>query len=114
MAYCPKCGKETFEDAEICPNCGRRIKGTDVENCTDVKFSRVFLRFLLTFILGFIGSFIINHSGLRPKGWRSRTCAYFFLSCVTLGIYGLVASFANLSFNPNGDWNIGYFQTRTR
>ena len=48
-------------------------------------------RFLLTFFLGWIGSFIINHTSLKPDGYRSRTAAYFFLSIVTCGIYMLVA-----------------------
>lgn len=67
-------------------------------------------RFLLTFLLGFLGSFIINHSSMKPSGWKSRTCAYFFLSIITFGIYGLVASICNFSFNPDAKSNIGYFQ----
>lgn len=67
-------------------------------------------RFLLTFFLGFIGSFIINHTGLKPDGWKSRTCAYFFLSMITLGIYSLVASICNLTFKADGSSNIGYFK----
>ena len=69
-------------------------------------------RFLLTFFLGWIGSFIINHTSLRPNGYYSRTLAYFFLSMITLGIYGLVASICNLTFDPNKDRNIGYFRVR--
>lgn len=65
-------------------------------------------RFLLTFFLGWIGSLIINHSSLKPNGYRSRTLAYFFLSMVTFGIYGLVASICNLTFDPNKYSNIGY------
>lgn len=68
------------------------------------------VRFLLTFFLGFIGSFIINHSSLKPDGWKSRTCAYFFLSAITFGIYPLVASICNISFNANQGSNIGYFK----
>lgn len=68
------------------------------------------VRFLLTFFLGCIGSFIINHSDLKPNGWKSRTCAYFFLSLVTFGIYGLVASICNFSFNASKEKNIGYFK----
>lgn len=67
-------------------------------------------RFLLTFFLGFIGSFVINHSSLKPAGWKSRTAAYFFLSIITLGIYSLVASICNLSFDSNSGSNIGYFK----
>ena len=65
-------------------------------------------RFLLTFFLGFIGSIVINHSSLKPTGYTSRTGAYFWLSLITLGIYGLVASICNISFDPNKESNIGY------
>ena len=64
--------------------------------------------FLLTFFLGWIGSIIINHTNLKPAGYRSRTAAYFFLTIVTFGIYGLVASICNLTFDPNKSSNIGY------
>ena len=66
------------------------------------------VRFLLTFFLGWIGSIIINHSSLKPEGLTSRTVAYFFLPLITLGIYGLVASICNLSFDPAKAKNIGY------
>lgn len=66
-------------------------------------------RFLLTFFLGFIGSFIINHTELKPHGWSSRTCSYFFLSIITCGIYGLVASICNFTFDPQKGSNIGYY-----
>ena len=65
-------------------------------------------RFLLTFFLGWIGSIIINHTNLKPVGYRCRTAAYFFLTLVTFGIYGLVASICNLTFDPNNSSNIGY------
>ena len=68
------------------------------------------VRFLLTFFLGWIGSLIINHTSLKPEGFKSRTLAYFFLTYVTLGIYGLVASICNLSFDPTKEKNIGYFK----
>ena len=67
-------------------------------------------RFLLTFFLGFLGSFIINHTNLKPNGWKSRTCAYFFLSAITFGIYELVASICNLTFDATKGSNIGYFK----
>ncbi len=67
-------------------------------------------RFLLTFFLGWIGSLIINHTSLKPDGFKSRTLAYIFLSIITFGIYGLVASICNFSFDPSKDKNIGYFK----
>lgn len=66
------------------------------------------VRFLLTFFLGFIGSIIINHTSLKPEGYTSRSLAYFFLSIITCGIYGLVASICNLTFDPSKEKNIGY------
>ena len=68
------------------------------------------IRFLLTFFLGWIGSLIINHTSLKPEGFKSRTLAYIFLTMITFGIYGLVASICNLTFDPNKEKNIGYFK----
>lgn len=65
-------------------------------------------RFLLTFFLGWIGSLVINHSSLKPEGYTSRTGCYILLSAVTCGIYGLVASICNFSFDPSKEKNIGY------
>lgn len=65
-------------------------------------------RFLLTFFLGWIGSLIINHSGLKPEGYTSRTLAYLFLGTITCGIYTLVASICNITFDPSKAKNIGY------
>ena len=66
------------------------------------------VRFLLTFFLGWIGSIVINYSSLRPEGFKSRTLAYLFLTMFTFGIYGLVASICNLTFDPSKNRNIGY------
>lgn len=68
------------------------------------------IRFLLTFFLGWIGSLVINHTSLKPAGFRSRTLAYFFLTMVTFGIYALVASICNLMFDPAKEKNIGYIK----
>ena len=66
------------------------------------------IRFLLTFFLGWIGSIVINHTEFKPEGYRSRTLAYLFLTMITFGIYGLVASICNLTFDPAKEKNIGY------
>lgn len=65
-------------------------------------------RFLLTFFLGWIGSLIINLTSLKPAGYKCRTLAYLFLGFITFGIYPLVASILNFSFDPNKEKNIGY------
>ena len=66
------------------------------------------VRFLLTFFLGWLGSLIINHTSLKPEGFTSRTGAYFGLGIITMGIYVLVASICNLTFDPTKEKNIGY------
>ena len=106
MAFCSKCGKEVRDDAEICIHCGCRIKSEPIISSSDSKNA---VRFCLTFLLGFIGSFIINHTDLKPVGWKSRTCAYYFLGIITFGIYSLVASICNFTFNAGKSSNIGYF-----
>ena len=68
------------------------------------------VRFLLTFFLGWIGSLIINHTSLRPEGYKSRTWGYIIWGYLTCGIYTLVASICNLTFDPAKAKNIGYFK----
>ena len=75
-----------------------------------MKDNNNLVRFLLTFFLGWIGSLIINHTSLKPEGWKSRTLAYLFLGIITFGIYDLVASICNLIFDPGKPSNIGYFK----
>lgn len=108
MAFCYKCGKEINNEAEICIHCGCRIKKEPQK--TTNSDGRNIARFCLTFFSTALGSFIINHSSLKPEGWKSRTCAYFFLSFLTFGIYPLVASICSLTFDPTKDSNIGYFK----
>ena len=50
------------------------------------------VRFLLTFFLGWIGSLIINHSSLKPEGFKSRfniDCSHvtFILNLYSFNIY---------------------------
>ena len=73
------------------------------------------IRFLLTFLPGFIccswiGSIIINHTALKPEGFKCRTLSYFFWGFLTCGIYTLVASLCNFAFDANKEKNIGYFR----
>ena len=75
-----------------------------------MKDNNNLVRFLLTFFLGWIGSIIINRTSLKPAGFTSRSLAYFFLTIITFGIYGLVASICNLTFDPSKSKNIGYIK----
>ena len=65
-------------------------------------------RFLLTFFLNFIGSFIINHTALKPKGYTSRTSTYALCFFLCVNIYGFIASLYQLAFDPSKEKNIGY------
>ena len=110
MAYCSKCGK-VVRDGDFCENCGSRIGERPVNPENDKTRLG---RFLLTFFLGCIGSFFINHTYLKPVGWKSRTCAYFFLGALTFGIYPLVASIYNFMFKIDNEINLGYFKEKKK
>ena len=75
-----------------------------------MKDNKNLIRFLLCLFLGWIGCIIINHSGLKPEGWKARSLAYFFLGYLTFGIYPLVAAIMNFTFDPTKEKNIGYFK----
>jgi|GEM_PF-945854 len=111
MAFCAQCGKQLDSQSQFCPACGKSVGGTgsaiQPNGSTD---NNNLARFLLTFFLGFIGSIVINHSSLRREGWKSRSWAYFWLGIITFGIYTLVASICNLTFNASNPTNIGYFK----
>lgn len=53
---------------------------------------------------------IQNATAQAAKGYTCRTLAYIFLTMVTCGIYALVASISNLSFDPSKESNIGYIK----
>lgn len=104
--YCSKCGKQQEPGAQFCGGCGTNNVTGNTNTVT--MDSNNIVRFLLTFFLGFIGSFIINHTTLRPQGFKSRTMAYFFLGMITFGIYSFVASIFNFAFDSNKPTNVGY------
>lgn len=107
--YCSKCGAQIHDEAEICIHCGCRVKPAPTMTMPfGAEINLV--RFLLTFFLGWIGSLIINYTNLKPKGWKCRTLAYLFLGIVTFGIYPLVASICNFSFDEKNASNVGYYK----
>lgn len=65
-------------------------------------------RFLLKFFLSWIGDIVINHTSLKPEGYRSRTLAHLILGMLTFGIYHLVVSICALTFDPTKEKNIGF------
>jgi len=127
--FCTKCGAENQDDNKICAKCGANMETgetvVDAEkvfvnqneksnmNSATLKSSSVdnnLIYFLLKFFLGFIGCLIINYSSLKPVGYKARTLAHFFLTSITFGIYGIVASICALFFDPNKPSNIGFFK----
>ncbi len=89
------------------PNMGVQNPGVSAAPANDGKNG---VRFALTFFLGWIGALIINNTSLKPAGYKCRVGAYFGISLITCGIYGIVASFSNLGFDPNKEKNIGYMK----
>lgn len=57
MAYCPKCGKEVHDDAEICVHCGCRIKSEPLLTSVDGKNA---VRFAFTFGINLSKNFLTN------------------------------------------------------
>lgn len=104
MKFCSKCGNQLVDEAVVCPNCGCAAS----DGGAAAKDENRLARFLLTFFLGWIGSLIINHTSLKPVGFTSRTGCYLLLGMVTFGIYDLVASICNWTFDPAKPKNIGY------
>ncbi len=60
------------------------------------------VRFLVTFFLGFIGSIIINHSSLKPEGWKSNTILYI------VPVLNLICAIMNFKFDAAAEKNLGY------
>ena len=55
--FCPRCGKEVEDDAEICIHCGRSLSG---KSQTDAKYneSKTGIGVVLALFLGLIGMII--------------------------------------------------------
>ena len=69
------------------------------------------MRFILILLFSFGGSFIINRTSLKPKGYRSNTVAYVIWTIVTLGVYWIVGAYYNLRNEPGpGEKNWGYIK----
>ena len=104
MKYCSKCGTQVHEDAEICMNCGCRIK--EQSNNVPVgqlKTNRSLLKFILLSIItfGIYGLVVmssvstdINTIASRYDGKKTMhyCLVYFIFSWLTLGIVPLVWS----------------------
>lgn len=80
--FCSACGKIVKAEAEICPNCGVRVRSRLTREKTSDK-SRL-AAFLLAFFLGFFGvhRFYVGKTGSGV--------AMIFLAWLTLGIWPLV------------------------
>lgn len=67
--FCPRCGKEVEDDAEICIHCGRSLSG---KSQTDAKYneSKTGIGVVLALFLGLIG--LIIGVCIYPEGTVAR------------------------------------------
>lgn len=67
--FCPRCGKEVEDDAEICIHCGRSLSG---KSQTDAKYneSKTGIGVVLALFLGLIG--LIIGVCIYPEGTIAR------------------------------------------
>lgn len=67
--FCPRCGKEVEDDAEICIHCGRSLSG---KNQNDAKYneSKTGIGVVLALFLGLIG--LIIGVCIFPEGTIAR------------------------------------------
>lgn len=103
MKYCSKCGKEVHEEAEICLNCGCRIKEENRKPVGQLKTNRGLLKFILLSLItfGIYGIVVmsavstdINVIAGRYDGKKTMhyCLVYFIFSWLTFGIVPLVWS----------------------
>ena len=104
MKYCSKCGKEVHEEAEICLNCGCRVKEPmKTAPVGQLATNRGLLKFILLSIItfGIYGIVVmsavstdINVIAGRYDGKKTMhyCLVYFIFSWLTLGIVPLVWS----------------------
>ncbi len=77
--YCPKCGNEVNDDAEVCVHCGRSLTKTKPE----YKESKTGLGVVMALFLGIIG--LIIGIMLYPSGTVARK-TFIKAWCITYAI----------------------------
>lgn len=69
MKYCPKCGAELLDEAEMCPSCGESLaKKSSSNNGTLYTVAKVFM--IITIVASLIGALmsVITLAGLGSLG----------------------------------------------
>ena len=89
MKYCYKCGKQVFDECEICPNCGCRqpnVVNVSSTQSSDVLPSRVICAILAIF-LGWVGAhkFYLGRTG--------QGILYLCLALFTCGVIPAIIGF---------------------
>ena len=82
MKYCQKCGKELFDEAVICPNCGCAVAAeamkmqkaaTENGGLASAAMVFAFLMPLVGFVLGLIGSVKYTDEDYKKKSINAIT-----------------------------------------
>ena len=108
MSYCPKCGHEVSDDADVCLNCGCMINSKPVTTFVptpagQLKTNRSLLKFILLSLITFgiyglvvmsVVSSDINVIASRYDGKKTMHCClvFFIFAPLTFGIVYLVWS----------------------
>ena len=101
--YCRYCGKEIFEDAVVCPHCGRQIapltnnKDEDESRSSSWDDSNMTGLIFGTFILPIIG-LIAGIYGLIKPGKVGQGFALLMLTIIASLIWGVLIGMSGCSF----------------
>lgn len=89
MKYCQKCGKELFDEAVVCPECGCLVETRQVGKKHNVKetISTVLILNVVAVIMSFLSGFM--YSGIQVRSWPSAVDR-FFSDPLVYRLFGLV------------------------
>lgn len=119
--YCANCGKEINEEADVCLNCGHKIKKSPVNNIqkTNIYGLIGFILSMLAFFTSFfviggfiaIGSLILSIVGLNTakklnegKGYSIAGLVFSIVSLVISIIYWIIIFLLIIADLPNEDF----------
>ncbi|MFJ7825463.1 zinc-ribbon domain-containing protein [Psychrobacillus sp. NPDC096623] len=93
--FCPHCGDQISEHAEICPKCGVRVKGASSSGEDKPNIAVNLISFCCIPILGIVMFFVWKND--KPKAaksaliWALVSVAIWFVLSVIFGILGVLA-----------------------
>lgn len=89
MKYCQKCGKELFDEAVVCPECGCLVETRTVGEKYNIEetINTVLILNVVAVIISFLSGFM--YSGIQVKSWPS-AMDRFFSDPLVYRLFGLV------------------------